>query len=420
MGSARELMEGGHGASIRRSPDSCQMTVVREPHHPVVDDLEPMKAVVTGGAGFIGQALVRQLRERDDEVVAVVRDPAQATVLTELGCTLVGADLARSPSDQLDRRARRRRRAVPPGRQLPVGIPESEHVAMFTANVVATRNVLDAAVQAGVHAHRVRSTVNVFGDTHGQVVDETYRRPQPPAFLSYYDETKYLAHLAAEERIAAGAPILIAMPGMVYGPGDHSQVGGVIRQAMAGTLTVLSAADLGGSLVHVDDVAAGLLLVHDQGRDRSRVRPGWRDRDAARRSSAGPPRSPAGNRRGSRPRRGCSRPSPRSAPSSVRSLGEPSPTWPKPSAHRTGSPTGHRARRRSASSATRLGTSRPASEPSSEAAAPKTTRHRTCERPIMRRPSRPKEDSPMTDSAWRTHPCRLGWLIAVAFVCRAW
>ncbi|HEY7737493.1 MAG TPA: NAD-dependent epimerase/dehydratase family protein, partial [Candidatus Limnocylindria bacterium] len=104
-----------------------------------------------------------------------------------------------------------------------------------------------------------------FGDTHGQVVDETYRRPQPPAYLSYYDETKYLAHLAAEERIAAGAPVLIAMPGMVYGPGDHSQVGGILRQAMAGTLTVLSAADLGGSLVHVDDVAAGILLVHDRG-----------------------------------------------------------------------------------------------------------------------------------------------------------
>jgi nucleoside-diphosphate-sugar epimerase len=107
--------------------------------------------------------------------------------------------------------------------------------------------------------------VNVFGDTRGAVVDETYRRPQPPSFLSYYDETKYLAHLAAEERIAAGAAILIAMPGMVYGPGDHSQVGVVIRQAMAGTLAAVSAADLGGSLVHVDDVAAGILLVHDRG-----------------------------------------------------------------------------------------------------------------------------------------------------------
>ena len=106
----------------------------------------------------------------------------------------------------------------------------------------------------------------VFGDTHGRVVDETYIRPQPPAFLSYYDETKFVAHLAAEERIAAGAPILIAIPGMVYGPGDPSQVGGTIRRSMAGRLPVLSAPELGGNLVHLDDVAVGMLLIHDRGR----------------------------------------------------------------------------------------------------------------------------------------------------------
>ena len=224
-----------------------------------------MKAVVTGGAGFIGQALVRQLRARDDEVVAVVRDSAQASALTDLGCTLVEHDLGSVTVEQLAGEIAGADALFHLAGSYRVGIPESEHVAMFSANVVATRTTLDAGVRAGLKRIVYASTGNVFGNTHGTVVDETYRRPQPPDFLSYYDETKYLAHLAAEERIAAGAPILIAMPGMVYGPGDHSQVGGVIRQVMAGTLTVLSAADLGGSFVHVDDVAAGLLLVHDQG-----------------------------------------------------------------------------------------------------------------------------------------------------------
>lgn len=136
---------------------------------------------------------------------------------------------------------------------------------MFAANVVATRSVLDGATAAGVARTIYVSTANIYGDTHGRVLDETARRPEPLSYVSYYDETKYLAHVAAEERIAAGAQILIAMPCMVYGPGDHSQVGGVIRQAMAGTLPFLSAPDLGGSLVHVDDVAAGILLVHDRG-----------------------------------------------------------------------------------------------------------------------------------------------------------
>lgn len=53
---------------------------------------------------------------------------------------------------------------------------------------------------------------------------------------------------------------------MTYGPGDHSQVGATISQAMAGRLPVLNAPDLGGNLVHVDDLAAGILLIHDKGR----------------------------------------------------------------------------------------------------------------------------------------------------------
>jgi dihydroflavonol-4-reductase len=224
-----------------------------------------MKAVVTGGTGFMGLALIRQLRGQSDEVVAVVRDAESAAELTDLGCTLVEADLGSVTVDHLADLLAGADALFHLAGSYRVGIPESEHVAMFSANVVATRTVLDAAVRASLKRVVYGSTVNVFGDTRGAVVDESYRRPQPPAFLSYYDETKYLAHLAAEERIAAGAPILIGMPGMVYGPGDHSQVGEVIRQAMAGTLTVLSAADMGGSLVHLDDAVTGLLLVHDQG-----------------------------------------------------------------------------------------------------------------------------------------------------------
>jgi nucleoside-diphosphate-sugar epimerase len=59
--------------------------------------------------------------------------------------------------------------------------------------------------------------------------------------------------------------VLIAMPGMIYGPGDHSQAGAQIQQALEGRLRVLAVPDLGGNLAHVDDIAAGILLVHDRG-----------------------------------------------------------------------------------------------------------------------------------------------------------
>jgi nucleoside-diphosphate-sugar epimerase len=56
------------------------------------------RVFVTGGAGFIGRAVVRHLRGRDDAVTAIVRDPARATSIRDLGVRLVQGDLASTKS----------------------------------------------------------------------------------------------------------------------------------------------------------------------------------------------------------------------------------------------------------------------------------------------------------------------------------
>ena len=82
-----------------------------------------------------------------------------------------------------------------------VGIKESEHEAMFLTNVDGTTLVLDAAATSGARRIVYVSTVGVFGNTHGKIVDETYVRPDRD-FLSYYDATKYMAHRIAKGRAA--------------------------------------------------------------------------------------------------------------------------------------------------------------------------------------------------------------------------
>jgi nucleoside-diphosphate-sugar epimerase len=109
------------------------------------------------------------------------------------------------------------------------------------------------------------STNSVVGNTRGAVVDETYERP-PGQHLSVYDDTKLAAHEAALRRIAAGDPIVIAQPGGIYGPGDHTEIGPIFERAARGKTVVLVLGTAGLNWVHVDDVAEGLLLVHDQGR----------------------------------------------------------------------------------------------------------------------------------------------------------
>jgi dihydroflavonol-4-reductase len=222
-----------------------------------------MRAFVTGGTGFVGSYLVRALRRRGDDVVALARSPSKAAFLGDLGCHLVegeveDAGLMRIAMDGCDA-------AFHCAGVYRIGIGDSERPAMYLANVRGTERVLDAAIDAGVRRVIHVSTVNVFGNTAGKVVDESYRRPGTD-FLSYYDETKFLAHRIALERIARGAPIFIVQPGGVYGPGDHSEIGGQIERMRAGKLRFVSFPGLGFNFVHVEDVADGMLRVHDMGR----------------------------------------------------------------------------------------------------------------------------------------------------------
>jgi nucleoside-diphosphate-sugar epimerase len=222
-----------------------------------------VRAFVTGATGFVGGRLARALRERGDEVVALVRTPARAGALAELGCELVEGDL--DSTEAIRGGVEGCAAAFHVAAAYRIGIPASEVPAMHAANVGGTERVLDAAIGARVARIVYVSTANAFGNTKRVVVDETYERPAGE-FVSAYDETKYLAHLVAEDRIARGAPILIAQPGVVYGPGDTSQIGAQVRQAQAGTLRYVSFPTLGFNAAYVDDVVAGLLLVHDRGR----------------------------------------------------------------------------------------------------------------------------------------------------------
>jgi dihydroflavonol-4-reductase len=106
------------------------------------------------------------------------------------------------------------------------------------------------------------STLAVNGDTHGPVVDETYR--YEGKHLSVYDQTKAAAHDVAREFAGSGLPIVIAMPGLVYGPGDTALTGELMRDVVAGRRVMVPA---GGGVCwgHVEDIAAGHLLAMQRG-----------------------------------------------------------------------------------------------------------------------------------------------------------
>jgi dihydroflavonol-4-reductase len=220
-----------------------------------------MKAFVTGGTGFVGKRLVRQLLERGYDVTCLVRSLEQATHLREMGAVLVPGDVTNrdsmragmSGADVVFHLAAWHEASLPPGADK----------RMERINVGGAENVLGLAAELNVPKIVYTSTVNVLGDTHGTIVDETYRHSGP--FRSVYDRTKYEAHQLAQQYAAQGVPVISVMPATVYGPGDTGMLCVLWQLLLRRMLPVLPGADIGLSFVHVDDVAQGHVLAAERG-----------------------------------------------------------------------------------------------------------------------------------------------------------
>lgn len=218
-----------------------------------------MKAFVTGGTGFIGQHVLRKLLERDVEIVALARSESSAAALYEAGAEPVLGDIA-------DKATMRESMA---------GADVVYHIAGWyrvggdwmeaeRINVGGTRAVLTLAHELEIPRIVYVSTIAVFGDTQGKLVDESYRTNGP--FPTEYERTKWLAHYkVAEPLIEEGAPIVIVMPGGVYGPGDHSIIGEMMRLFYQG-LPVLPGPETTFTFAHVEDIAEGIILAAEKGK----------------------------------------------------------------------------------------------------------------------------------------------------------
>ena len=146
-----------------------------------------MRAFVTGGTGFIGSALVRALRGRGDEVTALVRTPERARHLRHLGCEVVTGGL--DDDDAIRRGLDGADAAFHAAAVYRIGIRSDEAEEMERVNVDGTERVLGLARDAGTARVVHVSTVNVFGNTGGEVVDESFER-RGEDFVSEYDRTK--------------------------------------------------------------------------------------------------------------------------------------------------------------------------------------------------------------------------------------
>jgi len=218
----------------------------------------PMRAFVTGGTGFLGRTLIQELLAHGYQVTALVRTIDRARLLPEKVQCFPGNIV--QPATL--RRAMQAAEVVfhlAAWRKLAVRKTDVER--LHRINVEGTRQVLELAGELSVPKIVHVSSINIYGATAGQAVDETYH-PEAPDLLSEYARSKHQAHWTVARPLQAqGLPILIACPSQVYGPGDVSLIGQLLPRRLPiwiGPETTLSWA-------YVEDIAVGLRLLAERG-----------------------------------------------------------------------------------------------------------------------------------------------------------
>jgi dihydroflavonol-4-reductase len=204
--------------------------------------------MVTGATGFVGGHLVDQLRAHGDGVVALVRSPAKAGRLAELGVTLVRGDLhdhaaMRTAVEGVD--------VIYHVAALTGAVDEAEFLA---ANRDGTARLLAAARAAG-HAPRfvLVSSMAAGGPARRDAPRVADGDDQP---VTMYGRSKL-----ASERVLRGEPLpwTILRPPSVYGPRDRDNFLTVFRAARIGMAPVFGDGAMQLSLIHVEDLASAII-----------------------------------------------------------------------------------------------------------------------------------------------------------------
>ena len=215
-----------------------------------------MKALVTGGGGFIGKAIVSQLLARGDEVRSFSR--GDYPNLRKLGVEVVQGDISNA-------------RAVASAFE---GCDIVFHVAARTGfwgpyeeyyrtNVVGTENVIEACRQ-----HRITrlvytstpSVVHAGGDVEG--MDES--APYPERFETHYPKTKALAEQTVLNANGDDLATVALRPHLVWGPGDPNFLPRFIARAKAGRLRKVGKKPHLVDCIYVDNAAEAHVLAADR------------------------------------------------------------------------------------------------------------------------------------------------------------
>jgi farnesol dehydrogenase len=224
-----------------------------------------MKIFLTGATGFLGGRIAEALRGEEYAVRALVRPGSDTTRLTELKVELAEGDL-------LDQACLGDAMAECDGVIHTAALVtswEADRELFRRVNVEATRNLLALAQRNHVKLMVYTSSFMALGPTNGQVVAEQHTALDRH-YHNDYEKSKAEALEIAREFQGRGLPLIILLPGMIYGPGKLTAGNYVVRMIIDYLHGKVPGLPGGGKSVwsysYIDDVVAGHLQAVRRGR----------------------------------------------------------------------------------------------------------------------------------------------------------
>jgi 2-alkyl-3-oxoalkanoate reductase len=215
-----------------------------------------MNALVTGGGGFLGGAIVRRLVARGDHVRSLSR--RRYPELDALGVEQIQGDVA----------------DLGPTETAAAGCDIVFHVAAkagvwgsyadyYRANVVGTQNVLAACRKQGVRRLVYTSSPSVVFDGRDlEGVDES--TPYPKHYDAAYPKTKAEAEQLVLAANGADLATIALRPHLIWGPGDNHLITRILERGRTGRLRRIGRNNKLIDSIYIDNAADAHLLAADR------------------------------------------------------------------------------------------------------------------------------------------------------------
>lgn len=219
-----------------------------------------MKALVTGGTGFLGANLAKGLAEQGWAVRILRRMTSPLEAVQDLPVEHAIGDIT-DPDSLL---------AAMRGVDVVFNVAAISQYwrnspnLIYKVNVGGAQNVFDAAARSGVQRIVHTSSAAAVGIIQGRAANEDDPFNQPPDRFPY-GHSKWLAEAIVRERVKAGQDIVMVNPAAIIGARDINWISGsILREAKRGHIPVIPQG--GVNFVAVQDVVAGHIAAVEKGR----------------------------------------------------------------------------------------------------------------------------------------------------------